>query len=374
MSNTMDDSSMKYSSSSLPKQYQYPHWELPAMNVVLSHSLLGLSGYKKLLQEKQSIIPRLVGLSREEANYVLLDEKFYQLLVDEHFRICEYYSAENMEKEEKIQDELLAKAEELNDDETINKLEYENMIRQARHFEIEQDKSKWNQRNSEINNGIQNLFPNLYQLNHGDIIQFRNERLQFSFYVYKAKRGTFEQLLNQFKQYVKNMIGENGSISNVQKLSVDDHRKFECILIPSIGCDGYGISPLFSDAPLFYFKHLSSGLMYRWIYLDLIDESMPIYDLIQKDIQLKKQSPTYRTLVNEAGDFSDTLINESEDGEEMIIEDLNSFPNAYVFIYDEVKTKLNIEWRKIDSNDYCNQYSSIYLLAKWTQQLQHENI
>jgi hypothetical protein len=39
------------------------------------------------------------------------------------------------------------------------------------------------------------------------------------------------------------------------------------------------------------------------------------------------------------------------------ISDLNSFSDGYVLIYDEIKTKLNIEWRKIDSNDYCNQYA-----------------
>ncbi len=137
--------------------------------------------------------------------------------------------------------------------------------------------------------------------------------------------------------------------------------------------DGYGIPSLFNDAPLYYFKHLSPGLMYRWIYVQLIDKLIPIYDIVQNDIELKKQSPTYRTLVNEGGDLTDDLINELKDGEERTIEDLNSFPDAYVLIYDEVKTKLNIEWRKIDSNDYCNQYSSMYLLTKWTQQLQYEN-
>ncbi len=73
------------------------------------------------------------------------------------------------------------------------------------------------------------------------------------------------------------------------------------------------------------------------------------------------------------GDITDNLINELQDGDEMIIADLNSCPDGYVLIYDEVKTKLNIQWRKIDSNDYCNQYSAMYLLTKWTQQLQYEN-
>jgi hypothetical protein len=92
----MNTSFHKYSSS-LPELYQYSNWELPAMNVILSHSLLSLSGYKKLLEQNQSIIPHLVGLSRQETNYVLLDETFYQLLINEHYRLCEYHSSENIQ-------------------------------------------------------------------------------------------------------------------------------------------------------------------------------------------------------------------------------------------------------------------------------------
>ncbi|CAF3842523.1 unnamed protein product [Rotaria sordida] len=230
----------------------------------------------------------------------------------------------------------------------MEKMEFDDMLRLAKDIEFEQDKNHYEQRTLELNNNLNNIFPNLNELKHGDLVQFRNERLQFSFYVYKAKKGTFEQLLNKFKQYVQKIIEQND-------------------------CDEYGIPPLFNDAPLYYFKHLSPGLMYRWVYLQLIDKSMPIYDIIQKDIQLKRQCPTYRTLVNEGGFEDETLINELQHSEEKIIEDLNTFPGAYAFIFDEVRTKLNIDWRKIDSNDYCNQYSAIYLLTKWTQQLQYEN-
>ena len=215
------------------------------------------------------------------------------------------------------------------------------------------------------------------ELKHGDIVQFRNERLQFSFYIYQAKKGTFDQLLNTFKTYAQKIIEQNDvinendySLSHFQSVSSD---VYEFILIPSLESDGYGIPSLFHDAPLHYFKHLSPGIMYRWIYVQLIDESMPIYDIVHKDIELRKQCPTYRTLVCDGGYVTDSLVNELVDGEEMTIEDLNSFPDTYVFLYDEVKTKLNIEWRKIDFNDYCNQYSSMYLLTKWTQQLQLEN-
>ncbi|CAF3097224.1 unnamed protein product, partial [Rotaria sp. Silwood2] len=283
----MSTSFYKYSSS-LPKLYQYSKWELPAINVVLSHSLLALSGYKKLIEQKQSTIPHLVGLSREEANYVLLDETFYQLLIDEHYKLCEYYSLENIKKreeEEKIQVEKLAKAKELNDYKTIENIEYEDILREVQHIQIEQDKNKCEQRKLELNNNLHNLFPDLNELKHGDIIQFRNERLQFSFYVYKAKKGTFEQLLNTFKQYVQKIIEQYGivnendhSINNFKAFSIN---KYELILIPSIEPDGYGIPSLFNDAPLYYFKHLSPSLMYRWIYLQLIDKSMAIYNIIQ---------------------------------------------------------------------------------------------
>lgn len=370
----MNNSLNKYSSS--PKLYQYSNWELPATNVILSHSLLGLSGYKELLQEKQLQIPHLVGLLRQEANFILFDKTFSQLLISEHYKLCEFHSIEFIQKQkeqEKFFEEKLEKAIKINDKETIEKLEYEDIIHQSKLIEIEQDKIKSKQRNFELNN---NLFLNHQEFKHGDIIQFRNERLQFSFYIYQAKKGTFQELLNKFKEYLQKIIEQNGiihendqSINDKQSLSITN--EFEFILIPSIDSDGYGIPSLFSDAPLFYFKHLSPGLMYRWIYLQFIDKSMPIYNIIQKDIQLKKQYPIYRTLVNEGGYHTENdPINELEDGEEMIIEDLNRFPDDYVFIYDEVKTKLNIQWRKIDSNDYANQYSSIYLLTKWTQQLQ----
>ncbi|CAF4839868.1 unnamed protein product [Rotaria sp. Silwood1] len=375
----MNTSFNKYSSS-LPKLYQYSNWELPANNVVLSHSLLVLSGYKEPIEEKQSTISHLVGLSRVEANYVLLDETFYQLLINEHYKLCEYYSLENIKKreeEEKIREENFEKAKELNDYKIIENMTYENIFRESKHIQIEQDKNKCEQRNLELNNNLKNVFPNLNELKHGDIIQFRNERLQFSFYVYKAQKGTFEQLLNKFKQYIQKIIEQNGIINendrSINNFKIFSNNKYELILIPSLGSDGYGIPSLFNDAPLYYFKHLSPGLMYRWIYLQLINKLMPIYNIIQKDIELKKQFPTYRTLVDEGGYDEDILINELEDGEEKIIEDLNIFPDAYVFIYDEVRTKLNIDWRKIDSNDYCNQYSSMYLLTKWTQQLQYEN-
>ncbi|CAF1302442.1 unnamed protein product [Adineta ricciae] len=154
-------------------------------------------------------------------------------------------------------------------------------------------------------------------------------------------------------------------IKNLQSLQTND---YEWILIPSIEPDGYGIPSVFSDAPLHHFGHLSPGVMYRWIYVNLIDSSMPIYDYIHRDIELKKTCPTYRTLVNEAG-VTDDLITDG-DGEEMTIEDLETFPISYVCLYAEVISKLNIEWRKIDSNNYCNRNSAMYLLAKWIRQLQ----
>ncbi|CAF1139407.1 unnamed protein product [Rotaria sordida] len=93
----MHTSSYKYSSS-LPKLYQYPNWELPANKIILSHSLLALSGYKELIEQKRSTISHLVGLSREEATYVLLDETLYQSLINEHYKLCEYNSLENIKK------------------------------------------------------------------------------------------------------------------------------------------------------------------------------------------------------------------------------------------------------------------------------------
>ncbi|CAF3304636.1 unnamed protein product [Rotaria socialis] len=109
--------------------------------------------------------------------------------------------------------------------------------------------------------------------------------------------------------------------------------------------------------------------MHRWVYLQLIGQSMPIYDIVQKNIELRRQNPKYQTLVNEHGTSVQGLINELEYGEEMTIEDPNSFPDSYAFILDEERTQLNTEWRNIHRNDYCNQYSSMYLLTKWTQQL-----
>ncbi|CAF1640912.1 unnamed protein product, partial [Didymodactylos carnosus] len=44
------------------------------------------------------------------------------------------------------------------------------------------------------------------------------------------------------------------------------------------------------------------------------------------------QCPTYRTLVNEGEELIEAVINELEDGEEMTIEDLNSFPDAYILV------------------------------------------
>ncbi|CAF1512702.1 unnamed protein product [Adineta steineri] len=360
----MDISLSKYSSTP-PKLYQYPNWEKPAINIVKSRSLLSLSGYKEIIEQKQFTISHLIGLSRPEANYILLDETFYQLLIKEHYKLSEDYSVEI------IQEPKLKKLKTSDDADTIETNEDEDFLRELKEIEMELDKTDCEQRNLQLNNNPNNLFPNINQLKHGDIIQFCNERLQFSFYIYQAKKGTFEQLLNKFKLYIQKIIKENNienEKDNFQTLSTDEH---EFILIPSFESDGYGIPSLFNDAPLNYFKHLSPGSMYRWVYVDSIDKTMPIYEIVQKDIELKRHNPTYRTLVREGDSSSDSLINELEDGEEMIIEDLDSFPNAYVFIYDEVKTKLNIEWRKIDSNDYCNEYSSMYLLTKWTQQLQY---
>ncbi|UJR11302.1 hypothetical protein I4U23_015483 [Adineta vaga] len=345
----MPASNNKYNRT-LPKLYQYPNWEVPASNIIQTHSLLSLSGYKETLKQNQSTIPHLVGLSRPEANYILLNETFYGLLIKEHYRLNESYLLENVQ----------------NEDETLDIDEEEAFRLELKRTLNELDREPCERRIVELKNDSTKLFPALNQLKHGDIIQFRNERLQFSFFVYQAKKGTFEQLLNQFQLYIRKFLEENDdSIHNVQSLSTNE---YEFILIPTIEPDGYGIPSVFNDAPLYYFKHLSPGVMYRWIYVNLIDQSMPIYDYIQRDIQLKKQCPTYRTLVNEAG-ITDSLIDE-EDGEEMTIEDLETFPNDYVCLYDEVKSKLNIEWRNIDANDYCNRYSAMYLLTKWTQQLQ----
>jgi hypothetical protein len=138
----MTTSFYKYSPS-LPKLYQYSNWELPASNVILSHSLLSLSGYKEIIKEKQSAIPHLVGLS-SHANYILLDETFYQLLINEHYKLCEYHSLENIQKREeekkKIQ-EKLEKAIELNDDETIENIEYEDALHESKLIEIKEDKN-----------------------------------------------------------------------------------------------------------------------------------------------------------------------------------------------------------------------------------------
>jgi len=49
--------------NSLPKLYQYPQWELPASNVIKSHSLVALSGYKDIINEKQCEIPSLTSFN-----------------------------------------------------------------------------------------------------------------------------------------------------------------------------------------------------------------------------------------------------------------------------------------------------------------------
>lgn len=329
------------STSNSPTLYQYPIWELPAFKVVQTRSLLSLSGYKEILEEKQLIVPHLVGLPRPEAYYLLLDETFFPAIIQAHHRLNEQAAVQIVDDDDDSQE--------------------------LHRMEMELDKESCARRNTELTTDPAGPFAPLDQLKHGDIIQFRNERLQFSFYVYRAKKGTFGQLVQQFQRYVAHLLEQRESaISNVQSIATDE---YELMLIPSIQPDGYGIPSLFNDVPLRHFSHLSPGVMYRWIYVNLIDPSMPIYALVQQDIQRKKHSPNYRSLVNEAG-VTDDLINEDEDGEEMNIEDLDTFPCDYVCLYDEVKTKLNVEWMKIDSNDYCNQFSAMYLLTKWTQQLQ----
>ncbi|CAF4950504.1 unnamed protein product, partial [Rotaria socialis] len=158
-----------------------------------------------LIKQNESSIPHMVGLSRPEANYVLLDESFIQLLAAEKYRLCDYYSLENVKKreeKERIREEKFEKAKALNDFETIEALKYENIFLQSKHIEMELDKPNSGQRTLELNKDLTKLFVNFNELQHGDIIQFRNERRQFSFYVYKAKYGTFKHLLIKFKEYV----------------------------------------------------------------------------------------------------------------------------------------------------------------------------
>jgi len=325
--------------NSVAKLYQYPQWELPASNVIKSHSLVALSGYKDIINEKQCEISSLTSFNHYLSNYVLLDERFYQLLIDEHYKLNDCFSLENIDE-----DQLML---------------------------IEWDRTQCAMRNAELNGTRQHTFPPLDTLKHGDIIQFRNERLQFSLYIYQAKKGTFQRLLNRFLEYIKDILnGFPPSTISTTTTTTNDNSSYELILIQSLTEDGYGIPPLFNDAPLYHFKHLSCGPMFRWIYIQLLDTSMPIYDIVQKDIELKKQQPVYRSLVKEGGYLSDMLINELQDGEEMTIEDLNSFPQAYVLVLSEVLTKLNTEWRIIDSNNYCNQSSSLFLFTKWIQELQ----
>ncbi len=86
---------------------------MPAIHVILFHLLLSLSGYKELIEQKQWTIPHLIGLSYQ-VKCVLLDETFYQLLINEHYKLCEYHSSENIQKweeeEEKLQAEKYEKA------------------------------------------------------------------------------------------------------------------------------------------------------------------------------------------------------------------------------------------------------------------------
>ncbi|CAM4955828.1 unnamed protein product [Rotaria socialis] len=211
MSNSLDK---RYTSP--PKLYQYPIWELPASNVILSHSLLALSDCKELIKQNESSIPHMVGLSRPEANYVSLDESFIQLLIAENYRLCGYYSLENVKKreeEERIREEKFEKAKALNDFETIEAIKYEDILLQSKHIEMELDKPNSGQRTLELNKDLTKLFVNFNELQHGDIIQFRNERRQFSFYVYKAKYGTFKHLLIKFKEYVQKISEQRGVIT-----------------------------------------------------------------------------------------------------------------------------------------------------------------
>ena len=122
---------------------------MPANNVIASHSLLALSGYKEIIKQKQSTMPHLVGLSRHEADYILLDEEFCQLLINEHYTLCKFYSLENIQKrqeEEKILGEKLEKAKELNDYQIMQDLEHEDILRELKLIEMEQDKSNCHQR------------------------------------------------------------------------------------------------------------------------------------------------------------------------------------------------------------------------------------
>ncbi|CAF1689207.1 unnamed protein product, partial [Adineta ricciae] len=214
---------------------------------------------------KQSSIPESVGLARPDACCVLLNESFYDLLIKEHYRLNECHLVEHSGTHEDEEEEE------------------EDFRRQLECMRMELDKQSCEQRNLELKNQSTKIFPDLNQLKHGDVIQFRNERLQFSYYVYQAKKGTFDQLLNQFKLHVTNLLeGNDSPIKNLQSLQTND---YEWILIPSIEPDGYGIPSVFSDAPLHHFGHLSPGVMYRWIYVNLIDSSMPIYDYIHRDIE-----------------------------------------------------------------------------------------
>ena len=60
---------------------------------------------------------------------------------------------------------------------------------------------------------------------------------------------------------------------------------------------------------------------------------MSIYDIVHKDIRLRKESPTHRALVMEVGCLADVLIDKMKTDEEMRISDFDSFYDDYVLIY-----------------------------------------
>lgn len=201
------------------KKYEIGEWDTPLLRLLRLDSLVGdnvidLPHSLLRLAEKNRYGERthtLLGIDRFENMVFLYDDTFIARLLEVQRQMLnaytEFTSPAAVAEREARKDALEQQLDAEDDSERYDALERE--LQEIERLEgYVQDFAgciKKRQRQIEELN-VQPLLPSPQQINHGDVLQFNDERCWCSVVAFKSRKGTFKRLTNAFSAFVETKI------------------------------------------------------------------------------------------------------------------------------------------------------------------------